>query len=75
MNRQDIIALAIRMIAANTTLIRKPDPIESFITDIFGMETYDQRLARSIEVEAAKLTKCAKTAKTNRTFKKITEKI
>lgn len=71
--KREIIALAIRVLADRTSLVRKPDQFEMFLGSIFGTETYDQQLARKIEADLDKATDAVKRANTNRKFKKITQ--
>lgn len=73
--KTELIALAVRVLAEKTSLIRKPDPIEDFINNMFGFETYDQRVARSIEAETERAIEAVKRIRTNRKFKKITENV
>ncbi len=70
--KHEVIALAIRLVADKTNLIRKPDSIEVLITQLFGGETYDRRLARSISEETERAVEATKRFRTNRKFKKIT---
>ena len=71
--KREIIALAVRLLADKTSLVRKPDPFEAFIGSMFGAETYDQQLARKIEADLDRGVDAVKRANTNRKFKKITQ--
>lgn len=73
--RRELIALAIRILAEKTTLVRKPDAYESIINGLFGCETYDQRIAHGIDVELDRATEAVKRVNTNRKFKKITANV
>ena len=75
MNRIDLIAAAVRLVADNTNLIRKPDTFEGFVTELFGGETYDRRMARNIEEESARAIAAVRRIRTNRKFKKIVEHV
>lgn len=69
--KRELIALAVRVLADNSNVVRKPEPFEAFLTDIFGLESYDQRAARVIDEESAKALEAVKRARTNSKFKKI----
>jgi hypothetical protein len=70
--KRELIALAVRILADKTTIVRKPDPFEAIINSLFGeTESYDQRLARDVEVELTRVTETVKRLKTDRKFKKI----
>ena len=71
--KREIIALAIRVLAENTSIVRKPDSFEIMLNSLFNTETYDQQLARKIEADLDKATAAVKRANTNRKFKKITQ--
>ena len=71
--KTEIVALAVRALADKTSLIRKPDAFEEFINQIFGGESYDQRLAKDIVADADKLAAAAKRFKTTRQAKKSPE--
>jgi len=73
--RTELIALAIRALSTKTELIRKPDNFEMFLNSLLGVETYDVRLARTIEAEAARAINATKRARTTREFKKIVHHI
>lgn len=69
------IAFAVRLVAENTNLIRKPDSIQMFFDSIFGEETYDVKIARNIEEETARALTATKRARTNLKFKKIVKHV
>ncbi len=73
--KRDIIAFAIRVIVNETNLVRKPDQFETFINHICGYETFDQQMARNIEVELDRVIGTAKRMNVDRKFKKITKDI
>lgn len=67
----EVVALAVRLLAGKTNLIRKPDLFETFLTDLFGLESYDRQMARAIISDAEHATAAVKKHNTNRKFKKI----
>lgn len=69
--KRELIALAVRVLADNTNVVRKPDAFENLLNDLFGLETFDQRAARIIDEESAKALEAVKRARTNSKFKKI----
>lgn len=69
--KRELIAALVRVLADNTTLIRKPSDFEAFLSTMFGEETYDQRIARQIEEESARVLEAAKRVNTRRKFNKI----
>ena len=73
--KRELIALAVRLLADNTSIIRKPDSFELMLNSFFNTETYDQQLARQIEGELDRAVAAAKRCNTNRKFKKITQNI
>lgn len=73
--KRELIALAIRVLADHTTLVRKPDSFETMLNSMFNVETYDQQLARKVEAESERAIEAAKRFNTNRRFKKIVQNI
>ncbi len=71
----ELIALAVRLASEKTNLVRKPDVFESFITEMFGGESYDRHVARTIAVEAERGIAAAKRVNINRKFKKIIQHV
>ena len=72
--RREIIALAVRVLAEKTSLVRKPEPFEAFMYSLFGdYESYDQRIAREVEESLDETVRTVKRMKTDREFKKITQ--
>lgn len=69
--KRELIALAVRIVANNTTLVRQPQPFESFLNQMFGEESYDQQVAQNIEVELDRAARAVKTARRHLVFKKI----
>jgi hypothetical protein len=69
------IAAVVRLLADNTTLIRKETPAENFFGSLFGFESPEQRVAREAEVIVDKTVDAVKRARTNRKFKKIVENV
>jgi hypothetical protein len=67
--KTEIVALAVRVLAENG-IIRKPDPIEGFITAIIGGESYDRRIANDVVASTDKAAAIVKRIKTNRENKK-----
>lgn len=66
-----VIAFAVRLVAENTTLIRKPEFPELLFSTFIGGETYDVKMARDIEAEAARAANAIKQYRTKRKFNKI----
>jgi hypothetical protein len=75
MNKTDIIAIAVRLLSEKSTLIPKPDPFTETINSLFGIESYDKRIARGIEADVEKLAAATKRAIINHKFKKITQNV
>jgi len=73
--KTELVALGIRVLSTKTTLIRQPNAIEDLCSELFGIETYDQRLAKNVVAEAERVVAVVKRIATNRKFKKIVEKI
>lgn len=73
--KEEIIAFAIRTLARETNLIAEPHPFETFMSDLFGFETYDRRTAKQIVAETDKAIEAVKRVNTRRKFKKIVEHI
>lgn len=73
--RREIIALVVRIIANETSLVRKPEPFENMLNDLFGLERYDQRMAQNIDVELDRLIETVKCVNLNRKFNKIVRTI
>jgi hypothetical protein len=73
--KREIIALTVRILANNTTVVRKPDSWECILDGLFGHESYDQRMARDIEVELDRATEAVKRVNLNRKFKKIVRNV
>ena len=71
--KRELIALTVRFLAENTSLVRKPDAFESVLSSMFGGETYDQRLARELDESSKQAIDSAKQFVTDRKFKKITK--
>lgn len=69
--KRELIALAVRILANETTLVRKPQPFEAFLNDLLGQESYDQQLARNIEVELDRAIRTTKNVRRHLEFKKI----
>lgn len=70
--KHEVLAFAVRLVAENTNLIHRPTGFESLITDIFGEESYDHRMARNLEVETQRAADAIQRVRTSRQFKKIT---
>lgn len=69
--KRELIALAVRLLADKSSLVRKPDSFEMFLGSMFGTETYDQQIARKIEADLDKAVDVTKQFSINRKFKKI----
>lgn len=72
--KTEIVALAVRVLAENG-IIRKPDTFETFLTEIFGGESYDHRMANEIVASTDKAVTAAKRIKPIRRFKKNPENV
>lgn len=70
-----VIAVAVRAIADNTSLIPRNDPTSNVINAFFGLETPEQRAARELEADVDRLVAAVKRFRTNRKFKNITKTI
>ena len=73
--KRTLIALAVEILADRTTIVRKSDPMDNFIHAMFGVETDEQRMTRSIEETVDQVTETVKRAKTKREFKKIVQNV
>jgi hypothetical protein len=73
--KRGLIALAVELLANNTSLVRKPDQFEIFINHICGVESDEQRMARLIEESVDQVTATVKRVKVDREFKKITSNV
>lgn len=73
--RRELIALAIRILHYEKDIRRRPEPLDTFINQLFGLESYDQKLAREIDITLDEVTEAAKRANLNRKFKKITKNL
>lgn len=73
--RLELIALVVRVLANETTLIHKPTGFEVFIDELFNDESYDRRIARNVEAELVRASEATKRMKTNRKFQKIIQHI
>lgn len=69
--RTDIVATAVRILAENTSLIRKPSETESFFTLMMGAEPFEYRKAREITETIDEVVNLVKRANNYRKFKKI----
>lgn len=66
-----IISVAVSILAEKTNIIRKPDPMEGFISNLFGTETEHDRVVRELDVVSDKAIESAKKFNLNRQFKKV----
>lgn len=71
--RTELLALAVRIFASRTTLIRELSPFEKLYNDLLGIETFDRTIARELDAELDRVTKTVKRVNTDRKFKKITK--
>lgn len=71
--KRELIAAVVRVLADKSILIHKPDSFTQLIDTFMGAESYDQRIARDVEAEAARALSAAKRFHTNHQFKKITK--
>ena len=68
-----IISVAVCILAEKTNLIRKPDSMDLFISNLFGTETEQERVARELDVATDKAIESAKKLNLHRKFKKVTK--
>lgn len=68
-----IISVAVCILAEKTNIIRKPDSMDLFISNLFGVETEQERIARELDVASDKAIETAKKFALNRKFKKVTK--
>ena len=73
--KTELVALAVRVLSAKTNVVQKPDQFTELLTVMFGGESYDRRLARSIVADSENAVTAVKQFRTNRQFKKITKNI
>lgn len=73
--KHEVIALGVRVLAQHTTLIRKPSDIEELMSNIFGGETYDSRIATQVELESERVLEAAKRINNRRKFNKIVKNV
>lgn len=73
--KTELIALVVRIAAEHTNLVRKPEPFEALISEFFGGESYDRRIAKDLEGDAERAVAAIKRFRTNRKFKKIVEHV
>ena len=71
--KRELIALAVRLVADKSNLVRKPDSFEHFVNTMFGAPSYDQLLAYKIEKDLDNVIDATKRFNTDRKFKKITQ--
>ncbi len=68
--KRDMLAFAVRFLAENTRLVRKPDAFEELLNTMFGGETFDQRMARDLEPEVDKVLETVKKTAARRRARK-----
>ena len=66
----EIVAMVVRILA-DKNVIQKPDAFTELLTNMFGGESYDKRLATEIVEDAENAAAAIKKMNTNRKFKKI----
>lgn len=66
-----VISVAVYILAEKTNIIRKPDPMEGFISNLFGTETEQDRIVREIDVASDKAIESAKKFAVDRKFNKV----
>ena len=69
--KTQIIALAVRLVSDKTTLIRKPDAFTAVLSELFGEESYDVRIAKDVEAELDRAAAATKRFIAYRQTKKI----
>lgn len=60
-------------ILAEKGIIRKPDSMTAFVSNLFGEETETERIAREIDAATDKLIEKVRAMDTDRKFKKLTK--
>lgn len=60
-------------ILAEKGIIRKPDSMTAFVSNLFGEETETDRIARELNVATDKMIEKARQMNTDRKFKKVTK--
>ena len=68
-----LISVAVCILAEKTNIVRKPDAIDGFMSNLFGIETEQERVARELDVASDKAIESAKKFVVNRKFKKVTK--
>jgi hypothetical protein len=68
-----LISVAVRILAENTNIVRKPDSMETFVNNLFGGESDHDRMVRELDEASSKAIEAAKKFATDRKFKKITK--
>ena len=66
----EAIALIVRILTQKN-IIAKPDPFSELFSVIFGGETYDKRIARTVVETGTEAAEQIKSKNTDRKFKKI----
>ena len=69
--KTEIVALAVRALAENTNLIRKPDAFEELISTLFTGKSFDQRVAEDVVGKTDEVVSIAKRIRSSRQAKKI----
>ena len=69
-----LISVAVCILAEKTNIIRKPDSIDLFMSNLFGLETEQERVARELDVASDKAIESAKKFALNRKFNKVIRK-
>jgi hypothetical protein len=72
--RREMIAFAVRLLTPEAS-VRKPEPLEAWLNNLFGIESRDQRMAREIDESLDLVAAAVKRAKLNRDFKKIVRNV
>lgn len=73
--KRALIALAVEILATNTSLVHKAEPRDAFWNSFFGIETDEQRMTRNIETEVDRASATLKSININRKFKKIVRNV
>lgn len=68
--KTELVALAVRVLAEKTTLVRKPDAFEELINGIFTGKSFDQRAAENVVGKTDEVISIVKSVNARRQAKK-----
>jgi hypothetical protein len=69
--KTELVTLAVRVLAEKTNLVRKPDPFENMISELFTGQTYEQRVAQDMIGKTDEVVSIVKSVTTRCRSKKI----